>query len=215
MKKSILLRVMYLFIFTQSLNQSFAGDKKESQNFINALGTKIISVASNNKINYKKKEEQLTHIIDQNIDIKWITKFVLGRHYKVATTIQKERFEELYHQFIIESYVPQFIKYNGAKFAITDVINDSNYDVVKCVFNLKDNATNINLDFRIRADKDSSKLKFLVFDFVAEGVSFIETQRSEFGSVITRDGLDNFLDDLAIKIKKLKADKNNSSTTTK
>ena len=207
MKKFIQLIVACLLIFSQSIDQSFAGEKNALQNFINSLGTQIISVASNNKINTKKKKEQLANVIEQNVDIEWIAKFVLGRHYRIATTSQKDQFKNLYYQFIIESYVPKFIEYNGAKFRIANVLNDSNYDVVKCIFNLKDNANDINLDFRVRENSSNPKQKFLVFDFIAEGVSFIETQRSEFGSVIAQDGLDKFLIDLAQKIKQLKKTK--------
>ena len=43
-----------------------------------------------------------------------------------------------------------------------------------------------------------------MLDIVAEGVSLIETQRSEFGSAINNNGLDNFLDDLEKRVKELK-----------
>jgi len=215
MKKFVLSLVICSFIFSQSINQSIAGEKKELQNFITSLGNQIISVSSDKKTNSKKKRENLANIINKNIDIEWITKFVLGRHYRTATISQKEQFEELYHQFIIESYVPKFIEYGGAKFIIADVINDSNYDVVKCVFNLKDNATDINLDFRVRMNGNNSQQKHLVFDFVAEGVSFIEIQRSEFGSAISKDGLEKFLVDLETKVKQLKANGNNNIGTSK
>jgi ABC-type transporter MlaC component len=35
-------------------------------------------------------------------------------------------------------------------------------------------------------------------------VSLIETQRSEFGTTIAANGLDNFLDNLAVRVKNLK-----------
>ena len=203
MKKFVLLVFLCSFISFQPAQQSFAADKAELQNFVNSLGNKIIAIASNNKINSKKKKEQLANIINQNVDIEWITKFVLGRHYKAASIGQKNKFGDLYRQFVINSYVPKFIEYGGAKFTITDVVSDSNYDVVKCVVNLKGDAANINLDFRVRAGGADSKQKLLVFDFVAEGVSFIEAQRSEFNSVITNEGLDKFLIDLESKVKKL------------
>jgi hypothetical protein len=41
---------------------------------------------------------------------------------------------------------------------------------------------------------------------IAEGVSLIETQRSEFGTVIAKDGLDKFMDDLQVRIKNLKTE---------
>jgi phospholipid transport system substrate-binding protein len=203
MKKIILSVTIFLLLSGQVLSQSFAAKNDELKDFINSLGTEIISVASNKKTNKIKKKELLAGTFNENVDTEWMTKFVLGRHYRVATTSQKKQFRELYNQFIIESYAPKFIEYGGAKFSIIDIINNDNYDVVKCIFNLGEGGADLNLDFRVRTKINNYKQKNLVFDFVAEGISLIETQRSEFGSVIVRDGLEKFLTDLESKNKQL------------
>jgi len=49
--------------------------------------------------------------------------------------------------------------------------------------------------------------KLVVLDFVTEGISLIETQRSEFNSAISEKGIEKFIEDLAVRVKELKAKK--------
>ena len=51
------------------------------------------------------------------------------------------------------------------------------------------------------------KGKLVILDFIAEGISLIETQRSEFNSAISKNGLDSFLDDLEERVRILKETK--------
>lgn len=200
--------ILSTIIFLLSANLSFADEAKEVETFINDLGNKIIKIANNKKFNVNQKREQLIKTIDGVIDADWISKFVLGKNYRLASAEQKEQFRKLYREFMINTYSPKFTGYSGETFAISAVTNDGNYYTAKCLFYPKDQAPTINLDFRVRKNTDTSvnKSHFLVFDIVAEGVSLIETQRSEFGAVITKDGLDKFLADLKDRNAKLKAE---------
>ena len=222
--KKILLSIL---VFTFISNPAFADDsktneEKEVHNFVNDLGNKIIAVASNQKLKLPQQKERLITTIEDVVDTDWIAKFVLGKHYKTAAVEQKEQFRKLYRDFMINTYSPKFTGYNGEKFSITSITKDDNYYTAKCLLSPKKNAPTINLDFRIRKNNKKDESKFLIFDIVAEGVSLIETQRSEFGSVISRDGLDSFLLDLAERITKLKvenakpqSDKKGASETNK
>ncbi len=196
-----------IFVLLLLMNQSFADENKEVESFVNDLGNKIIAVASDNKLKINQKRDRLTTIIDGVVDTDWIAKFVLGKHYRSATDVQKSQFKKLYHEFMVNTYGPKFNGYNGEKFSITNIANENNYYTAKCIFYPKE-GPNVNLDFRVRKNTAGNQPKFLIFDVVAEGVSLIETQRSEFGTVITNDGLDKFMVDLQERIKKLKEEAN-------
>jgi phospholipid transport system substrate-binding protein len=207
-------KILSIVIFCFTINSSFAGEADEVKNFINDLGNRIIKIASDKKININQKRQFLINTIDEVVDTNWVSKFVLGKHYRLASDSQKEQFKTLYHDFMINTYSPKFTGYNGENFSITSVTNDGNYYTAKCIFYPKDNAPVINIDFRVRknSDKLPNKPDFLVFDIIAEGVSLIETQRSEFGSIIAREGLDKFLIDLKERNKKLKNELNSPNS---
>ena len=208
-KTTIILSALILLFF---VNNSFADETKEVEIFVNELGNKIVAVVGNNKIKLNQKREILVNIIDEVVDTKWIAKFVLGKYYKTITAEQKEKFAMLYHDFMVNTYSPKFTGYNGEKFSITSINKDENYYTAKCIFYPSDNAPNMNFDFRIRKNTNGIKPKFLVFDILAEGVSLIETQRSEFGSVIAKDGLEKLMADLQVKTNDIKTQNFKSKT---
>ncbi len=193
-----------IFVFNLNIPLGFCSETNEVKNYVNDLGNQIIAISSNEKLSVDKRRIELIQVIDKAVDTNWIAKFVLGNNYRSATNQQKEQFKALYHQFMINTYGPKFNGYNGEKFIIVSITQEGNYYTAKCIFYPKNDAPNVNLDFRLRKNNDNEKpLKFLVFDVIAEGVSLIETQRSEFGSIISKDGLEKFLLDFENRVKNL------------
>jgi ABC-type transporter MlaC component len=81
------------------------------------------------------------------------------------------------------------------------VTQQGGFFVAKAEFLPKDSNVAISVDFRVKEKNN----RLLILDFIAEGISLIETQRSEFNSAIAQDGMDKFLDNLAQRVTKLKS----------
>ena len=109
---------------------------------------------------------------------------------------------------MINTYGPKFRNYKGEKFEIKNISNQAKYFSVKTFFHPKKPDPAISIEFRVKKRADSNN--YLILDIIAEGVSLIETQRSEFGSVIANDGIEKFMINLQERIKKLKVE--NSKT---
>jgi phospholipid transport system substrate-binding protein len=198
MVKKILLVVSFL-LFS---NNVLADDKKDAENFINNFGGNIIKIAGNEEVTLDARRGQLVKLIDKVVDNKWIARFVLARNYRTISQEQRDRFEGLYRDFMIHTYAPSFNGYSGESFEIVNTAQKGKYFMVKCFFIPKDNPR-INISFRLKRNTNDNS--FSILDVIAEGVSLIETQRSEFGSVISNKGIEGFLNDLEARVKKLKA----------
>jgi len=195
-------KITALFLVFFSLN-SFAADKKDVEKFVNKIGNDIINIAKQTNLSEEKKREKIINVVDAVIDAEWIARFVLAKNYNGASDAQKERFTKLYRDFMINTYGPKFKKYNGKKFSVTEVAEQKSFYIAKAEFIPHDSNIAINVNFRVK-DRDG---KLVILDFIAEGVSLIETQRSEFNSAISQNGMDKFLDDLEERIKNLKKQK--------
>lgn len=171
----------------------------EVKNFISKVGNDIINIANQNKLSESDKKQQIIATIDKSIDATWIARFVLGKNYRTANDKQKEHFTKLYRDFMINTYGPKFKNYNGRKFTVNKIDQQGRFYIARAEFLPKDSNTPVLVDFRVKKRKG----KLVILDFIAEGVSLIETQRSEFNSVISQKGMDDFLDHLAQRVKKL------------
>ncbi len=190
------------FLIILPVNSYADDDEKMISDYVNNFGNQIIEIASNKKFTLAQQKEKLINLIESEVDTDWVSKFVLAKYYRSANDVQKERFKILYKEFMINTYAPKFKGYNGEKFEVTGVSKQSSYFLAKCIF-YPQNPPPVNLDFRIKKKADNSG--FTILDVVVEGVSLIETQRSEFGSAIATNGMDKFLSDLEIRVKELKA----------
>ncbi len=192
-------KIIFAFVLFFS-SSAFAQSEKDIAVFIEGVGNKIISIAANKSLSEAKIKSQIINEIDSVIDSKWIARFVLGKNYKEMTQAQKDKFSELYRQFMINTYGPKFRSYNGRKFTVKSVEKQSIFYVAKCEFLPRDSDVIIDVSFRVKENDG----KLLILDFVTEGVSLIETQRSEFNSSISQKGIEGFMKDLSKRVVELK-----------
>ena len=192
--KKILLTLFLLFSF-DALAQNDT-PQEMIKKFVQIIGDQIIDVAKDKSLSEFQKKQKIINIIDKSTDSKWIARFVLGKNHKTASEEQKKQFMSMYREFMINTYGPKFNGYDGKKFAVNSVEKQSNFYLVKSEFIPKNSDVAIFFDFRIKENEGS----FFIVDFIAEGVSLIETQRSEFNSSINEEGMAKFLENLKKRI---------------
>ena len=60
-----------------------------------------------------------------------------------------------------------------------------------------ENNKSFRIDYKIRKESDGS---YKIFDIIAEGISMITTQRSEFGSILSRNNISFLIEKLEAKV---------------
>lgn len=200
--KKLLITLFAIFYASQAAAQD-ASKSGAVRKFVEEIGNKVITIAGDKQIAEAKKREKIITVIDEAIDAEWIGRFVLGKNYKTATDPQRQRFTSLYRDFMINTYGPKFKDYNGRKFTVNEVLEQGGFYIAKAEFLPHDSKVAISVDFRVKERGG----KLVILDFIAEGISLIETQRSEFNSAISQKGVDKFLDELTERVEKLKRQK--------
>lgn len=176
---------------------AFADEQEQATKYIQSLADRTLVVIEK-ETNREAKKHKLEALFADSVDIKWVGRFVMGRSWRTATDEQKKRYLKAYGDFILGHYAERFSEYASGKFAITgsSKLADGEYIVNMELQNsgAKDGQP-VLVDYKVR----KSGKGFLVFDVIIEGVSMITTQRSEFSSVIARDGLDHLIEQLENK----------------
>jgi phospholipid transport system substrate-binding protein len=201
--KNFFVTIFLVLFSSQNMMAQDAAKSDAVRKFVDEIGNKIVGIANEKSTPEKKKEDKIIAIIDGVIDSDWIARFVLGKNYKTANDQQRERFSKLYRDFMINTYGPKFKNYDGRKFTVNEVMEQNGFYVAKAEFLPRNSNVAISVNFRVKERNE----KLVILDFIAEGISLIETQRSEFNSAIATKGMDKFLDDLDVRVKKLKIQK--------
>ena len=206
--KKILLALTLFFLFNREILAQNNPPQDMIRAFVQILGDQIIDVAKDKSLSDFQRKQKIINLIDKSTDSKWIARFVLGKNHKTANEEQKKQFMSMYREFMINTYGPKFNSYDGKKFTVNSVEKQSNFYLVKSEFVPKNSDVVIFFDFRVKENEGN----FSIVDFIAEGVSLIETQRSEFNSSINEEGMDKFLENLKKRIDILRVENGKSST---
>lgn len=127
-------------------------------------------------------------LLNEGFDLPQIGRFVLGRYWRRADTAQQSEFIEVFEDMMLYRFMPLFADLSGDKFDVgpSRPFTD-NPDFVSVESKLlRAGETPIHVNWRIRKRDQSYK----IVDIVAEGVSIALTLRSEYNSVLKRNGGD-------------------------
>ena len=122
----------------------------------------------------------------------------MGRYWRAITPAQQTQFLDLYSNYLIGIYVPNFRKYTGNTIKILGATetNPGEYSVQTELTDAT-NTTDVKIEYRLLQKEGFEK--FIIFDIVAEGVSLITTQRAEINSVMSNEGFDSMIEKLTQK----------------
>ena len=185
--------ILSFSFFLQKNNESFLvyaiGDPGS---YVISTTEKAIKTLTDESIDPQEKESRFGKLFDENFDIPSISRFVLGKYWKSATTTQKKEFIVTFRNYIVKTYSSRFSEYTGEKLTLINSENESNPKlfIVHTALNRED-APPIKVDWRVGLKKD----RYVILDIIIEGISLAITQRSEFVSVIDQnDGnVDNLI----------------------
>ena len=163
-----------------------------------SLGAQALTIISNKSFSKEQKQTKLDKIFADNVDFAWVGRFVLGQYWRQASEDQKKRYLKEYQRFLIYHYTSRFTEYTGGSFNVTGARDDGDGEFTVNMQLLSDQPGSepVLVDYRVRK---ASGAGFRIFDVVVEGVSLINTQRSEFGSVVAKHGIDQLIAQLASK----------------
>jgi phospholipid transport system substrate-binding protein len=181
----------FILLYFLALNTSYADPQKAGE-FVNIIASKVIGIVEQKDLNDHEKEAKLTALFEEVVDIPWISKFVLGRYIQSIDKNDLETYETCYTKFLIRSYIPSFKKYTGQKFKLVSVtkVKDDQYKINTEIIGQHNNP--IDISYMLREVNGEYK----IFDIIAENVSLIATQRSEFSSVLSNHGIEYLINQL-------------------
>lgn len=179
----------------------------EARAFVESMADEAIQALTPTGISRPERIRRFRVLFDKDFAVHAIGIWVLGRYWNRATPDEQKAYLGLFEDYIVASYVDSFATYTGEKLNITKTIaEDAATATVYSEIALPDTGkTPVRVNWRIDGLNSTPK----VVDVVVEGVSMSTTLRSEFGSIIRREGgkLSGLLDVLREKAASLRAEK--------
>tara|TARA_B100000686_G_scaffold353376_1_gene458744 strand:+ start:1697 stop:2320 length:624 start_codon:yes stop_codon:yes gene_type:complete len=174
------------FLVTSGSVNSIASTQTEQAKFVNSLIDKAIEILELPIENRAERQAGFRNLVQRDFDMPTIVRLVLGRHWRAATTGQKARFSTAFLTHLISVYSDGLGMYDGQILEIEKSAPLTERDTVVFTHISREGALPLRLDWRVRQTNEGLK----VIDIATEGVSMVTTKRSEFTSLVAREGLE-------------------------
>src|SRR6266481_6296413 len=120
----------------------------------------------------------------EDFDVPGIARFVLGRYWKEATPEQQAEFVKLFEDYIALVYSGQLAAYSGETLRVTGSRPEPAGAIVSSEIIRPTGSPPVKVEWHL-ADRNGT---YKINDVAVDGISMAVTQRSEFASVIQRNG---------------------------
>ncbi|MBI3113187.1 MAG: ABC transporter substrate-binding protein [Rhodospirillales bacterium] len=149
--------------------------------FIKTLAEKAIASLTVKDLSKGEREKRFRTLMLDNFAIPGIARFVLGRHWPRASEQEKSEYLKLFEDLMVATYAERFSKYAGETLEIEQAeVRGENDIIVYSTIKRVDGAQPIKVAWRVRGKPGG----FKIVDVIVEGISMVQTQKSEFASFI-------------------------------
>jgi len=154
-----------------------------AEQFIKSLADDATSSLTSETLTEKERQKRFRGLLNSYFDVNGIGKWALGRYWRKASKNERLEYLVLFENLIVGTYANRFNKYTKEKLTVEGSSRRGQFALVKSQIN-GGKQKPIRIEWRITRPN----VNYKIFDIVIEGVSMIRTQRSEFSSVIRRNG---------------------------
>jgi phospholipid transport system substrate-binding protein len=168
-------------------SSAHAANPTGAKKFVDTLATQVLTLVKDSGVSANEKKSKIESIFSDKLDIDFVAKFVLGKHWRTATPEQQSSYVAAYKPFILKNYASKLTKYSGQTYTLKNARADGDTNVVTMEIN-DPNGQKVNVDYKLKGDSN-----FKIVDIAVEGVSLLTTQRSEFNGIVERKGVDGLI----------------------
>jgi phospholipid transport system substrate-binding protein len=154
------------------------------------------------KLGFEGRREKLAPAVDTAYNLPLMARLSVGPQWKDLSAEEQKRFVAGFRELTLTTYAARFDGYSGEKLIVEPGDKDAQGGKIVHTKIVKSNGEPIQLNYLMRQDGDAWK----IIDVYLKGtVSELATRRSEFSSVLRRDGAQALLKVMDQKIAEARA----------
>ncbi len=202
-KLTVIIGLWVCAIFGANAAQTI--NEENPYELVQDVAMKTFNRMKENQQQIEKDPEVLRTIMEEellpHIDYQFAAFMVLGRHFKSVPKAKLSEYVNVFRQYLITTYAVAMGYYDNqeVEFEPEASFEDKKSVTVRAIVK-DDDRPEINIAFKVR--KDSRTNEWKAYDMVAEGISMLNSKRSEFESILRQEGIDQVIALMNDKISK-------------
>jgi len=199
MGKKILTLFMLCFLSMAGTSDAFALEQTNSKarQIVEKFQEDLIDVMKNGKkLGYSGRYDKLKDSVTNSHDLGKIARIVVGKEWEKLPEQQQQQLSDVFSKLSIASYAHNFKDYSGESFTFDNEEETTRGGVViHTILNIPDDKP-VKFDYMLKQNGDNWR----IINIIANGVSDLALKRSEYTSILQREGFDALIAKINEKI---------------
>ncbi|SJM89570.1 Hopanoid biosynthesis associated membrane protein HpnM [Crenothrix polyspora] len=168
-----------------ALGNANAGET--ARQVVDKFQAELIDVMKNGKkLAYAGRYERLNSAVANSHDLAKIARIVVGKEWEKLNADQQQKLTDVFSRLSVASYAHNFKDYAGESFAVdTEEQTARGGVVVHSHLSIPDEK-DVKFDYMLKEKGDSWR----IINIIANGVSDLALKRSEYTTILQREGFD-------------------------
>jgi phospholipid transport system substrate-binding protein len=197
----VLKKIKFLVVFMYCLllfgaSNAFAKDEAAKQ-VVDKFQSELIAVMKNGKqLGFSGRYDKLTAAVSNSHDLAKIARIVVGKEWEKLSEEQQKKLVDVFTRLSIASYAHNFKDYGGESFTIDSEEETTRGGVVIYAHLSIPNDKDVKFEYHLKEQDNNWR----IINIVANGVSDLALKRSEYTSILQREGFDALIAKINEKI---------------
>ena len=172
------------------LAQSTAAFAVDPENNVRGFyNTLLTTMKEGRTLGHSGRYGRLAPVVDRVFDVPSMTRLAIGPSWETLSPAQQQQLTEAFRHYIAATYADRFDSYSGEQLQVTGE-QPYNADVIVQTKIVKSNGEATTLNYLMRQNQGSWQISDVYLDGT---ISQVAVQRSEFHSILRRDGVDGLV----------------------
>jgi phospholipid transport system substrate-binding protein len=179
------------------LAESAAAFAVDPQNNVRGFyDTLLTTMKDGRTLGQSGRYARLAPVVDRVFDVPLMTRLAIGPSWATFSPAQQQQLTEAFRHYIVATYADRFDSYSGQQLQVTGE-RPYNADVMVQTRIVKSDGETTTLNYLMRQNQGAWQISDVYLDGT---ISQLAVQRSEFYSILRRDGIDGLVMALTRKV---------------
>ena len=196
--KNLKLAVVFIFCLFATAN-AFAQTESgaTAKQVIEKFHSELIAVMKNGKqLGYAGRYDKLYEPVSNSHDLPKIARIVVGKEWEKLSEAQQQKLADIFIRLSVASYAHNFKDYSGESFVFDSEEETTRGNVVVHSHLIIPDDKPVKFDYLLKEKGDSWR----IINIIANGVSDLALKRSEYTTILQREGFDALIAKINEKI---------------
>lgn len=187
-----------------------SSDTEELKRYVEDLIDEGYKLVHDKTLTESQRHKKSSKLIRSHLHLDWMAKYTLGRNRRIISDDKIAEFTKIYSKFVVKVYADLSNNYNGEKAVLKNIKKvDDDMFIVNMEIVRPSGQQPVKIDYLVHKLENQPSNPYRISDIITEGISILNSQQSEFNSVISSRGIDVLIAELQKKIERPEENKQN------